>query len=97
MSLRSYQWPRLVILKPNTSVLEAARALDNNQVGAIVVQHEGRVVGIVTDRDLAVRVLGQGLDARNTTLAKVMTEDVVTLLPDASRTDALRLLSLIHI
>jgi CBS domain-containing protein/uncharacterized protein (DUF2267 family) len=92
MSLRSYQWPRLVILKPNTSVLEAARALDNNQVGAIVVQHEGRVVGIVTDRDLAVRVLGQGLDARNTTLAKVMTEDVVTLLPDASRTDALRLM-----
>ena len=68
MSLRSYQWPRLVILKPNTNVLEAARALDNNQVGAIVVQHEGRVAGIVTDRDLAVRVLGQGLDARNTTL-----------------------------
>ena len=92
MSLRSYQWPRLVILKPNTSVLEAARALDNNQVGAIVVQHEGRVAGIVTDRDLAVRVLGQGLDARNTTLAKVMTEDVVTLPPDASRTDALRLM-----
>jgi CBS domain-containing protein/uncharacterized protein (DUF2267 family) len=92
MSLRSYQWPRLVILKPNTSVLEAARALDNNQVGAIVVQHEGRVAGIVTDRDLAVRVLGQGLDARNTTLAKVMTEDVVTLPLDASRTDALRLM-----
>jgi len=92
MSLRSYQWPRLVILKRNTSVLEAARALENNQVGAIVVQHEGRVAGIVTDRDLAVRVLGQGLDARNTTLAKVMTEDVVTLPPDASRTDALRLM-----
>jgi uncharacterized protein (DUF2267 family) len=37
-------------------------------------------------------VLGQGLDARNTTLAKVMTEDVVSLPPDASRTDALRLM-----
>jgi CBS domain-containing protein/uncharacterized protein (DUF2267 family) len=92
MSLRSYQWPRLVILKPNTSVLEAARALDNNQVGAVVVQHEGRVAGIVTDRDLAVRVLGQGLDARNTTLAKVMTVDVVTLPPEASRTEAMRLM-----
>ena len=92
MSLRSYQWPRLVILKPSTSVLEAARALDNNQVGAIVVQHEGRVAGIVTDRDLAVRVLGQGLDARDTTLAKVMTVDVVTLPPDASRTEAMRLM-----
>ena len=92
MSLRSYQWPRLVILKPKTSVLEAARALDNNQVGAIVVQHEGRVAGIVTDRDLAVRVLGQGLDARDTTLAKVTTVDVVTLPPDASRTEAMRMM-----
>jgi CBS domain-containing protein/uncharacterized protein (DUF2267 family) len=92
MSLRSYQWPRLVILKPSTSVLEAARALDNNQVGAIVVQHEGRVAGIVTDRDLAVRVLGQGLDARDTTLANVMTVDVATLPPDASRTEAMRLM-----
>jgi CBS domain-containing protein/uncharacterized protein (DUF2267 family) len=92
MSLRSYQWPRLVILKPNTNVLEAARALDNNQVGAIVVQHEGRVAGIVTDRDLAVRVLGQGLDARDTTLATVMTVDVVTLPIDASRTEAMRLM-----
>jgi uncharacterized protein (DUF2267 family)/CBS-domain-containing membrane protein len=73
-------------------VLEAARALDNNQVGAVVVQHEGRVAGIVTDRDLAVRVLGQGLDARNTTLAKVMTVDVVTLPPEASRTEAMRLM-----
>jgi CBS domain-containing protein/uncharacterized protein (DUF2267 family) len=92
MSLRSYQWPRLVILKPNTSVLEAARALDNNQVGAIVVQHEGKVAGIVTDRDLAVRVLGQGLDARDTRLATVMTENVVTLPPDASRTEAMRIM-----
>jgi uncharacterized protein (DUF2267 family) len=73
-------------------VLEAARALDNNQVGAVVVQHEGRVAGIVTDRDLAVRVLGQGLDARDTTLAKVMTVDVVTLPLDASRTEAIRLM-----
>jgi uncharacterized protein (DUF2267 family)/predicted transcriptional regulator len=92
MSLRTYQWPRLVILKPNTTVLEAARALDNNQVGAVIVQHEGRVAGIVTDRDLTVRVIGQGLGAQTTTLASVMTKDVVTLPLDASRTDALRLM-----
>jgi uncharacterized protein (DUF2267 family) len=92
MSLQSYQWPRLVILKPSTPVLEAARALDTNQVGAVIVQHEGRVAGIVTDRDLAIRVVGQGLDGRDTTVGSVMTRDVVTLPPDASRTDALRLM-----
>lgn len=92
MSLQSYQWPRLVILKPTSTVQEAARALENNNVGAVVVQHQGQLAGIVTDRDLAVRVLGQGLDPRTTTLADVMTKDVVTLPPDASRTEALQLM-----
>lgn len=92
MSLRTYQWPRLVILKPNASVVEAARALDNNQVGAVIVQQEGRLAGIITDRDLTVRVIGQGLDPQTTTLASVMTKDVVTLPVDASRTEALQLM-----
>lgn len=92
MSLRTYQWPRLVVLRPDSTVLQAARALDNNQVGAIVVQHQGRAIGIVTDRDLAVRVVGQGLDPRTTALATVMTEEVISLPPAASRTDALRIM-----
>jgi CBS domain-containing protein/uncharacterized protein (DUF2267 family) len=92
MSLRTYEWPRLVVLKPNANVLEAARALENNDVGAIVVQHEGRIAGIVTDRDLAVRVLARGLDPRETSLNQVMTRDVVTLPPDASRTEAMQLM-----
>ncbi len=92
MSLQSYQWPRLVILNRNASAMEAARALENNEIGAILVQHESRLAGIVTDRDLAVRVVGQALDARETTLAQVMSENVVTLPPEASRIEALRLM-----
>lgn len=92
MSLRYYMWPRLVVLAPNRSALEAARALENNNIGAIVVQHEREIAGIVTDRDLAVRVLGQGLDPRETKLADVMTRDVSTLTPDASRMEAIQLM-----
>lgn len=92
MSLRCYTWPRLVVLAPNRSALEAARALENNNIGAIVVQHEREVAGIVTDRDLTVRVLGQGLDPRDTRLTDVMTRDVATLPPDASRTEAVQLM-----
>lgn len=92
MSLRYYTWPRLVVLAPNRSALDAARALENNNIGAILVQHEREVAGIVTDRDLAVRVLGRGLDPRETRLADVMTRDVATLPPDASRMEALQLM-----
>jgi CBS domain-containing protein len=48
----------MVVLNANSSVLEAARAIEQNNIGAVVVQKDGRVVGLVTDRDLAVRVIG---------------------------------------
>jgi CBS domain-containing protein/uncharacterized protein (DUF2267 family) len=92
MSLRWYRVSRLVALKPSTPVLEAARALENNNIGAVVVQDQGRVVGIATDRDLAVRVVGCALDPRTTLLSAVMTTPVVTLTPADSQSDAARLM-----
>jgi CBS domain-containing protein/uncharacterized protein (DUF2267 family) len=92
MSLKWYLMPRMVALKSSTPVLEAARAIENNNIGAVVVQDDGRVVGMVTDRDLAVRVLGAGLDARTTPLAAVMTAPVTTLSPADSQSDAVQLM-----
>ena len=79
-------------LKSSTSVPEAARAIEHNEIGAVIVQDSGRVVGIVTDRDLAVRVLGQGLDPNATTLGDVMTTGVATLAPTDSQASAIRLM-----
>jgi CBS domain-containing protein/uncharacterized protein (DUF2267 family) len=92
MSLRWYLRPRLVALNPDTPVLDAARAIENNNIGAVVVHDGGRVAGIVTDRDLAVRVVGQGLDPKATPLRDVMTTDVSTLSPRDSQADAIRLM-----
>lgn len=92
MALRWYTRPRLVVLNPNSSVLEAARAIDQNRIGAVVVQHEGRVVGIVTDRDLAVRALGRALDPKATKIAEVMTPSPVTLTPRDTHADAIQLM-----
>lgn len=92
MSLRWYRRPRLVILHPQAPVLEAARALENNAIGAVLVQSKGRLVGIVTDRDLALRVVGEGLDSRSTKIRDVMSRGVVTLEPSDSQADALALM-----
>src|SRR5690606_36883834 len=72
--------------------LDAARAIENNNIGAVVVQDKGSVVGIVTDRDLTVRVVGQGRDPKTTLLSEVMTTPVVTLSPSDSQSDAIRLM-----
>lgn len=64
-----------------------------NEVGCIVVVGEERgVVGIVTDRDLALRVVGEARDQEATCLGEVMSPEVATLPPDAPPSDALRLM-----
>lgn len=92
MSLRWYQMPRLVVLSPSDPVLNAARAIETNNIGAVVVQDQGRVVGIVTDRDLAIRVVGQGRDPKTTPLSEVMTTPVTTLTLADSQSEALRIM-----
>jgi uncharacterized protein (DUF2267 family)/predicted transcriptional regulator len=79
----------MVVLKPDSSARDAARAIEHNRIGAVVVQDKGRVVGIVTDRDLALRVLGFARDALTTRIADVMTETPVTLTLEDSVADAI--------
>jgi CBS domain-containing protein len=54
---------KLVALEGSASCGEAARLMDERRIGAIAVRDGGRVVGIVTERDLATRVLGAGKSA----------------------------------
>jgi len=92
MSLKWYLRPRLVVLQPSKTALEAARAIEHNNIGAVIVADKGAVVGIVTDRDLAVRLVGRGLDPKTTTIVGIMTAPVTTLSPNDSQAEAIRLM-----
>lgn len=98
MSLSRYcQDKRVVVQNSRSSAYEAARALANNHVGAIAVQEEGRLVGLVTDRDLALRVIGLELDPRQTPLHDIMSPEPVTLSPYDSEQQAIRLMRARHV
>lgn len=97
MSLKWYRRPKLVVLHPETPALDAARAMENNEIGAVLVMKNQNLVGIVTDRDLATRVLGQERDAKTTRLDSFMTENVATLSPRDSQTDAIDLMCRLNI
>ena len=77
MSLDRYRRPRLVVLLPRQSAFDAARAMADHRVGSVLVGGGGRLAGIVTDRDLAVRVTALGLDPRVTMLRDVMSQPIV--------------------
>jgi CBS domain-containing protein len=86
------QRPRAVTAQ--MTVRDAARLMDEEDVGSLPVVDEGeRLIGIVTDRDVAVRVVGRGLDADQTPVGEVATRDVVAVTPDHDLDDALRVMA----
>ncbi|HET9213407.1 MAG TPA: CBS domain-containing protein [Gaiellaceae bacterium] len=78
---------------PQTSVVEAARLMEKEDVGPLPVVEDGSLVGIVTDRDLVVRVLAEGRDPESTTVGDVCSPQPVSVEPDADLSQALALLA----
>jgi CBS domain-containing protein len=61
------------------TVLETVRAMVERNIGAVPVVHNGRLVGIFSERDLMRRVVAEGRAPRSTCLAEVMTENPLTV------------------
>jgi CBS domain-containing protein len=79
-------------LEPSATVQEACKQMHVRKVGAVLVTNpKGELVGIFTGRD-AVRVLGEGKDAKSTHLRHVMTKEPHHLPPRHTAIDALRLM-----
>jgi CBS domain-containing protein len=73
------------VAEPYESVQIAAERMHARNVGTLVIlDEEKRPIGIITDRDLTLRVLAEGKDPYVTTVAEAMTHRVATLREDAS-------------
>ena len=75
----------LVCCLPNDSVAKAAELMKSENIGSIpVIENEQtqKLVGIVTDRDLALKIVAEGRDAKSTKVEAVMTHQVVTCRAD---------------
>jgi CBS domain-containing protein len=83
--------PRSV--EPSTTVVEAARLMRSEDVGSLPVVEGHRLVGIVTDRDIVLRVVAEGKDPQSTTVSEIVSGDLVTVEPDQDLDEALRLMA----
>jgi CBS domain-containing protein len=61
------------------TVLETVRTMVEQNIGAVPVLHNEKLVGIFSERDLMKRVVAEGRDPRSTCLAEVMTDDPLTI------------------
>src|SRR5688572_20382232 len=69
-------------LGSSTPVIEAAREMRAANVGAVIVTDNGKPMGIVTDRDIAIRAVAQGRDPNTTRLSEICSKELTTLSPD---------------
>jgi CBS domain-containing protein len=92
-SLRSIvaEHPPVTVAKTVT-VIEAARMMKQQNVGALLVVDGSKLCGIFTERDALFRVLAEGRDPGATRLAQVMTPQPQTIHPDQPFLDALRMM-----
>lgn len=74
--------PRVRTVTPDASVREAAREMGRWHVGFLVVVEGDEVVGVLTDRDAALRVLTAGRDPEGTLVREVMTSPAIALPSD---------------
>jgi CBS domain-containing protein len=70
---------------------DAAREMRDDDIGAVLVEDNGSVAGILTDRDIVVRAIAEGRDPSSTKVADVATRDVKALSPDSTVEDAIRI------
>jgi CBS domain-containing protein len=65
------------VVQPATSVLDAVRTMTERRIGAVPVVEGERLVGIFTERDVMARVVAAGRDPGSTTVAEVMSPELV--------------------
>ncbi len=76
----------------SSPVVDAARVMREADVGPVIVTEGDKICGIVTDRDVAVRAVAQGRDPKSTPVREICSSDLITLSPDDSVGEAVRLM-----
>jgi CBS domain-containing protein len=72
---------------------DAARTMRNGDFGAMPVVHDGRLVGMLTDRDIVVRAVAEGLDPMSARVGDVASPSPVAVAPDQDLDEAMELMA----
>jgi CBS domain-containing protein len=78
--------------RPDMTVKDVAQIMKQRNIGSLPVQDRRRVVGLVTDRDITIRIVAEGRDATATKVVDVMSKDVVSVKEGDRLEDAERLM-----
>jgi CBS domain-containing protein len=79
--------------EPTLSLVEAAQLMKSEDVGSLPIVEEGRLLAVLTDRDIVVRAVAEGVDPKATVIGEVASRDPVTVEPEQDLDEALLLMA----
>lgn len=88
MKLRDIMTAQVEVLPPEASILEAAQVMDSKDIGSVPVCDGQRILGLVTDRDITIKVIAKGLDPNQVQLRDIMTSPIIYAFEDQSVEEA---------
>ncbi len=88
MKVRELMTSQPTTVEPDATLGEVATLMKQEDCGSLPVVQGGRLVGIVTDRDIVIRGIAAGVDPKTQRVSKVMSSDPVTVGPDDDIADA---------
>jgi CBS domain-containing protein len=93
---------RLMTVRPRTvhvgdTIVDAAKLMRGEDAGIAPVVDGDRLIGVITDRDIAVRVIARERDPATTLVEEIATDDLITIDPDQDLVEALRLMTQHHV
>lgn len=87
MKISEVMTAQVATATPRTTIAEVARTMADVESGVVPVMDNGKVVGVITDRDIVIRVVAEGM-ALDTPVSQAMTEEVETCGEDENVADA---------
>ena len=82
----------VITVNPDATVKEAVEIMNEHEIGCLVVMEGNKLVGILTERDMLKRVLGESRNSEKTKVREIMTTSVITTSPTTDLEEAAKLM-----
>ena len=79
MSLQEFCRKPVIKISADANITEACRLMEQKNIGCLLAENNGRLCGILTDRDIALKVAGAQRDPSTTRVEEIMTHDPVRI------------------
>lgn len=88
---------KIHFISPKATVYKALEKMSENEIGALVVMENKKVVGIISERDYARKIILQGKTSKETLVKEIMSSDLFSVTPDTSVEDAMVMMTGKHV